>query len=186
MKKLIPFLLLTGAVFCLAAVRNYTPPTTAELKALIPDPPTEHCASEDGLPDSDCTPGVVLTTKKEDICGGGSTSAIRPPVWYTDDLKASQIVEYGWGDVHPGDYEEDHLISLEIGGNPYDPKNLWPEPHGGQYGSLQKDKVENWLHKQICSGAMTVDEAQAGIKTDWRQYLKNIAPYTPPKTREVQ
>ena len=25
--------------------------------------------------------------------------------------------------------EEDHLISLEVGGNPFDARNLWPEPY---------------------------------------------------------
>ena len=29
----------------------------------------------------------------------------------------------------PSDYQEDHLISLELGGNPTDPRNLWPEPY---------------------------------------------------------
>jgi hypothetical protein len=28
---------------------------------------------------------------------------------------------------NPKDYEEDHLISLELGGAPRDPKNLWPQ-----------------------------------------------------------
>jgi len=27
----------------------------------------------------------------------------------------------------PSHYEEDHFISLEVGGHPKDPKNLWPE-----------------------------------------------------------
>jgi hypothetical protein len=26
-------------------------------------------------------------------------------------------------------YEEDHLISIEDGGDPTDPRNLWPEPY---------------------------------------------------------
>jgi hypothetical protein len=178
-----PFL---GAVLCLAAVKNYVKPTTAELHARIPSPAVEHCASEDGEPDSDCTPGKELTTNVKDICKGPSTTTIRPPSWYTNDLKEAQIVEYGYGDVSSGDYEEDHLIALEIGGHPDDPRNLWPQAHGGQFGSEQKDKVENWLHKQICSGAMTPREAQEGIKTDWRQYLKNLPPYKPRKVREVQ
>jgi hypothetical protein len=33
--------------------------------------------------------------------------------------------------------------------------NLWPEPHEGKDNSFDKDKVENWRHRQICSGAMT-------------------------------
>jgi hypothetical protein len=82
------------------------------------------------------------------------------------------------------DYEEDHLISLEVGGDGSDPNNLWPEPHDGKYNSYLKDKVENWLHKQICSGAMTPQEAQKGIAADWRQYVPYLVETS--KKDEVQ
>jgi hypothetical protein len=41
-------------------------------------------------------------------------------------------------------YEEDHLSPLEDGGNPTDPRNLWPEPFnpwvgGTVMGAHQKD-----------------------------------------------
>lgn len=82
-------------------------------------------------------------------------------------LKQQQILEYGYKDKTPQHYEEDHLISLELGGDPKDPKNLWPEAPPSPN---PKDKVEDWLHKQVCSGAMTVEEAQHGIATNWKQY----------------
>jgi len=52
-------------------------------------------------------------------------------------------------------YEEDHLISLENGGHPRDPRNLWPEPYNTQIdgqtiGARQKDTVENYIHNAIC------------------------------------
>jgi hypothetical protein len=31
-------------------------------------------------------------------------------------------------------YEENHLISLEDGGDPMDPRNLWPEPYNTHVG----------------------------------------------------
>jgi hypothetical protein len=30
-----------------------------------------------------------------------------------------------------------------------------------------KDKVENFLHRQVCSGRMSLTEAQRQIATDW-------------------
>jgi hypothetical protein len=57
--------------------------------------------------------------------------------------------------MDPSHYEEDHLVALEIGGDGKDPKNLWPEPHEWKDNSFDKDKIENWLHRQVCSGAMT-------------------------------
>jgi hypothetical protein len=52
-------------------------------------------------------------------------------------------------------HEEDHLISLENGGHPRDPRNLLPEPYktqidGQTVGARQKDTVENYIHSAIC------------------------------------
>lgn len=164
---------------------DYPKPTLDALMGRVPHEPVSHCKSRNGLPDPACTPGKAWTTDKDTICHGGSTKTVRPPTKYTDALKVAQIAEYDYGDVSVKDYEEDHLISLEIGGHPDDPANLWPEAHGGQNGSEEKDKVENWLHKQVCSGSMTLEEAQGGIRTNWRQYLSHVAPYKPPKVHEI-
>ncbi len=55
------------------------------------------------------------------------------------------------------DYQEDHLISLELGGNPTDPRNLWPEPYPR---AGEVDRIENDLNAQVCSGALTLAQAQ--------------------------
>jgi hypothetical protein len=53
--------------------------------------------------------------------------------------------------------QEDHLISLELGGNPTDPRNLWPEPYPR---AADVDKIENELNSEVCSGQLTLAEAQ--------------------------
>ncbi len=66
----------------------------------------------------------------------------------------------------PGDYEKDHLIALELGGDPRNPKNLWPEARisiGG--GAEHEDSLEVRLHTRVCSGAMTLAQAQQCIFT---------------------
>lgn len=91
------------------------------------------CHSVNGLPDRICTPGVadprvtqdtILTT----ICVSGYTTKVRPSSSYTNALKHSQIIAYGYSDTNLADYEEDHLIPLEVGGHPTDPKNLGRSP----------------------------------------------------------
>lgn len=130
------------------------------------------CHSVAGLPDPTCTPGLadprvtqanVLAT----ICVSGYTTRVRPPSRYTDALKTQQIKAYGYSDTRLADYEEDHLIPLELGGHPTDPRNLWPEPRAGDHGAAMKDRLENSLHAMVCSGAMTLVAAQAAIATDW-------------------
>jgi hypothetical protein len=127
------------------------------------------CHSQNFLPDPNCTPGSIDPTVTQDniyqtICSSGYTQTIRPPVTYTNKLKLQQIVDYGYTDTDPKDYEEDHLISLELGGNPTDPKNLWPEPGSSPN---TKDTIENLCHKKICSGQISLSDAQHQIATHW-------------------
>lgn len=121
------------------------------------------------LPDPKLTPGalnpnVTQENIHETICVAGWTVALRPPTSYTNALKVRQIAEYGYEDVTPQSYEEDHLISLVLGGSPTDPKNLWPQPYPIAY---KKDATENLLHRQVCSGEITLAEAQKQISTNW-------------------
>ena len=126
------------------------------------------------LPDPTCTPGawnpdVTQSTIDSTICVSGWTSTVRPPTSYTNPLKVQQIAEYGYSDTSTSDYEEDHLIPLELGGAPKDPNNLWPEPHAayGGYTSSNKDAVENRLKTAVCNGTVTLNDARNAIATDW-------------------
>ena len=53
--------------------------------------------------------------------------------------------------------QEDHLISLELGGHPTDPRNLWPEPYPR---ASDVDREENRLNDLVCSGEISLAEAQ--------------------------
>ena len=74
---------------------------------------------------------------------------------------------YGFADQAPGDFEEDHLIALELGGHPRDPRNLWPERLVGGSGALQKDRVENWAHDEVCASRMQLADAQRRMAENW-------------------
>jgi hypothetical protein len=128
-------------------------------------------ASSPGAIDPTVTQANIATT----ICVSGYTATVRPPVSYTDPLKAQQIAALGL----PGglaDYEEDHVVPLEVGGAPSDPRNLTPEHYAEPYGAHDKDKVENYLHDQVCSGAMTLAAAQQAIEQDWVAVYRRIVP----------
>lgn len=138
----------------------------------------------DIYPDSVRTPGAADPDIRQDniqenICNPNwSTRSIRPPMNYTNRLKLKQIREYADSDTNPRDYEEDHLIPLEIGGNPTDPRNLWPEPYEASIpdgGARYKDKVESYLHKQVCDGELSLVQAQQQIASDWyRVYTTSV------------
>ena len=73
--------------------------------------------------------------------------------------------QHGLADVR-GKYELDHFISLELGGSNA-VTNLWPELYGPAPGAHEKDQTENYLHTQMCTGKMTMAQAQTAIRTDW-------------------
>jgi hypothetical protein len=67
-------------------------------------------------------------------------------------------------------------VSLELGGHPRDPRNLWWEKYedaNNDIGAHCKDRVENALKRQIVSGQITLAEGRQLIQTDWYScYLK--------------
>ncbi|MEU6216402.1 hypothetical protein ABZ845_02600 [Streptomyces sp. NPDC047022] len=128
------------------------------------------------LPDSHCTPGaynpdVTQSTIGSTICVSGWTSTVRPSTSYTNALKAKGITDYGYSDTNMSDYEEDHLVPLELGGAPKDPGNLWPEPHYGSPTASTKDGVENKLKNAVCDGRITLSAARSAIRTNWTTAL---------------
>lgn len=136
------------------------------------------------MPNPHLTPGaidprVTQANIHQTICVRGYTKTVRPPESYTERLKRRQIAEYGYADRRLRNYEEDHLISLELGGSPTDPRNLWPEPHHvvGGWGSFAKDKLENRLHRMVCRGQISLIRAQSLIAAHWVDaYKRYIGP----------
>jgi len=139
---------------------------------------------DQALPNRRFTPGalnpaVTQGNVRETICVRGYTKSIRPPQEYTERLKRREIHQYGYTDFRLRDYEEDHLVSLELGGSPTSPRNLWPQPHHviGGWGSYAKDRLENRLHTLVCRGRLPLDEAQRAIATDWiSAYRRYVGP----------
>ena len=110
-------------------------------------------------------PDVRQATIRSTICVRGWTRTVRPPASYTSTLKIEQLRQYGLRGP-PSAYQEDHLISLELGGNPTDPRNLWPEPYPR---AADVDRIENELNAKVCSGALSLADArreEAALKHD--------------------
>lgn len=101
-------------------------------------------------------PDVTQATLARTVCRRGWTRTIRPPVSYTNTLKTQGLRAYGLRGP-PSAFQEDHLISLELGGDPVDPRNLWPEPYPR---AAKVDSIENQLNALVCSGRLSLADAQ--------------------------
>ncbi len=128
------------------------------------------CVAQGPLPDKACTPGAIfLNVTTEEICIKGYARSVRNvPV----EIKHKVYKQYGITHHYKGEYEVDHLISLELGGS-NDIANLWPEPAEPRPGFHEKDKVENYLHNQVCSGRIPLAEAQKKIANDWLEVFNS-------------
>jgi hypothetical protein len=129
-------------------------------------------------------PAVTQANVNSTICVSGWTKTVRPPDSYTTGIKEQQLATgYAYhGDTHTSDYEEDHLISLELGGSPTAAANLWPEPYHATHGARTKDSIENRLHSLVCSGAITLATAQHAIASNWYAAYTHYIGATPAPT----
>jgi hypothetical protein len=123
--------------------------------------PRAHRAATPYYADPALTPGalnptVTQATIGQTICVSGWTRTVRPATEYTSALKVRQMRDYR-ATGPPSGYQEDHLISLELGGAPSDPRNLWPQPRPW---ADEVDQVENQLREEVCSGRLPLAEAQ--------------------------
>lgn len=125
---------------------------------------TSGCMASGGLPDPACTPGDVFPgVTREQVCTSGYSSSVRD---VPETEKEEAYAEYGIYRHAAEEYEVDHLVSLELGGS-NDLSNLWPEAAEPKPGFHEKDEVEDYLHEQVCQGAISLAQAQEEITTNW-------------------
>jgi hypothetical protein len=137
-----------------------------------------------GATDSSVTQATIRTT----ICGpkvGGETWSMRARAQLKNAAAVKQYLlatTYHRRPGKPKDYELDHLIPLELGGNPTDTRNLWPEPwekkgaHKDAFGyakdgkgAQSKDAFEDDLTRRVCKlvKPMSLATARNKVKRNW-------------------
>ena len=140
-------MILSVVLLCMSTVAHSTPITA---------PPP-------GIINPNVTPENIHRT----ICVPNYTDTIRPPVQYTNKLKYLQVEQREYVDASMTAYEEDHMVSLGIGGHPTHRENLWPMPYAGKCGAKAKDVLEDKLHRLVCSGKVELRDAQREMAVDW-------------------
>ncbi len=147
----------------LAACTAMVPASAPGVPPVASTPGTRNPADAAYLPNSQMTPGDTLDVTTSDICVSGYSSKVRN---VPTSVKDQVYQEYGITSHKPGQYEVDHLISLELGGS-NSIRNLWPQSYTGNWNAHIKDKLENTLHDDVCAGKVDLKTAQREISTDW-------------------
>jgi len=114
------------------------------------------------LPDPVLTPGAAIDVAVSTLCEPGYARMQRHTA------RALKLAIYAAYQIAPdsGRYEIDHLIPLALGGADI-ASNLWPQRYGDG-SAAEKDKLEKFLHREVCAGKIPLRVAQAEIAKDWR------------------
>ncbi len=171
-------LILTGGIACqqpkkqpaTVATSTLAPPVSSTASAqgnpFIPPTPTPVFSTDAGvvLPNRRLTPGSVFAAMgTQQICVPGYAESVRNVAEGTRRaVFSSYRIDYA---LH-GNYELDHLVPLELGGD-NSAQNLWPEPRSGPEAAGVKDHLENHLHDLVCAGQVSLAEAQQAMQGDW-------------------
>jgi hypothetical protein len=136
-------------------------------------------AADPILPDPKLTPGDVLTNVTvEQITQKGYANVINGGDRDVPESEKRQVfIEYFSAvPTNHGQYEVDHLISLELGGS-NDPKNLWPQSYVTlPFNAHVKDKLEDRMAALVRqdlannghdSATALLKQFQTEIATNW-------------------
>jgi hypothetical protein len=165
-------LLVFGWYNWLTSTKTQAPQPSPPHSKVEPRPAVARAGDAWLYPDPALTPGAIMPgVTAADVCTPYYTKRVRS----VSSSERDQVYRnYKTANVSKK-HELGHFISLELGGS-NSPSNLWPESYEPRPGAHEKDRVENFLHREVCSGQMTLEEAQRKIVTDWYAVYLTLPP----------
>ncbi|MFZ0089985.1 MAG: hypothetical protein WAL63_10785 [Solirubrobacteraceae bacterium] len=123
--------------------------------------------------DPRCTPGALnraaLAHPRKTICRRRYLAKLEAPEAGLRRLKIAMMITYGSAGA-PSTYVLGHVVPVQDGGSPADPKNVWPILRYGWGGALTQAVVANAVHALICAGTVTVRHAAQILEGDWLRH----------------
>lgn len=155
----------------------------------LPTAPPNVLVTQHILPDRTKTPGVVRADiPLGELCRPGHAKRVRAELTDAEWIKRKREVYARYGIAHHkrGEYEVDHLISLELNGS-NTVENLFPQTQRAQWSAAVKDRLENRLHALVCQGQISLKQADTEISNNWiAAYKKYLGPTPQTTTPEAE
>lgn len=143
-------------------------PYSAAVKPYVEDRP---------VPNPSLTPGAVRAIAFAEVCSA-SDDDLDPTV----PAQVQQVVfaEYHVPQQQRGrEFQVDYLINPQLGGTA-EVKNLWPQPYTTVWNAQTKDMLEKRLYARVCSGQLSLEQAQQALSSDWiASYQREFKTKTP-------
>jgi hypothetical protein len=127
-------------------------------------------------PNPKLTPGVIAVKDLTTVCRG--PKRIRGLFTPSDPLislstQRAVFAEYQITAANQKHYGLDFLVPLQLGGA-NTVANIWPASTSHGVGFHEKQVLNIRIHELVCERAMTLDEAQKSIATDWVKLWLNF------------
>lgn len=111
-------------------------------------------------------PAVSQANIGQTICAADYAERHSPDLAYMGKAKRL-LLEQQFNPGRHNEFSLDHLIPVSLGGAARAAQNLWLQPRFAQFAADQKDRLEQVLLQQVCSGALPLATAQRAIAGDW-------------------
>lgn len=118
---------------------------------------------------------VTQHSVAETICRPGYADTVAPPLdelmEHKDRLLAARGIDAGDG----GGYALDRRVPIVLGGSPDAPANLGLLPWAGHHGERRKELLTAKLKRCVCTGKISLSEAQTAIAGNWSSWYQGFA-----------
>jgi hypothetical protein len=131
--------------------------------------PPAPCIGHGALPDPYCTPGEHFAElSREDVCARGYVERMRGVHRIRKDTYEAILTNYARGPAD--DWVASRLIPASLGGTS-GARNLVPLRREE---AARKAEVDTALHAEVCSGRVTIADAQGAIARDWEAEYRRL------------
>jgi hypothetical protein len=123
-------------------------------------------------------PRVTQATIVDTICVPGYADRVSPTFEVQMRQKDRLLKQRGIGATEGSDYALDHRMPVLLGGLPSAAINLDLRPWDGRAGQRRKERLAVFLKRCVCTGDLTLAQAQSSISGDWPNRFPNLSSLT--------
>ena len=112
------------------------------------------------------------------MCVGGYVNPTYPrptrSSYFSGKPGKQQMCKYSYMELLSKNYQEIRLVPPEVGGNPSDPRNLWPKPPISAWDVARKERSKFVTSRMVCTQEITLAEIQQAISANLIEVWKKL------------
>ncbi|SAK71608.1 hypothetical protein AWB79_03951 [Caballeronia hypogeia] len=118
---------------------------------------------------------VTQSTIVDTICVPGYVDRVLPSFEIQMKQKDKLLKQRSIDAMFASEYALDHRMPVLLGGSPNSPANLDLRRWDGRAGQRRKERIAVYLKRCVCTGDITLKEAQTAMAGDWSSRYPNLS-----------